>query len=120
MVTLLVRRAGCPSSLTRRTRRTAFGQVRRHDRGGLAGDLELLVGRDDEDVHPAGRAGDPAVTAARGEVGLVVDLDAEDAQAVAYRGAQPRGVLTDARRENHGVEPAERRRIRPDVLAEPV
>src|SRR5690606_26797502 len=86
----------------------------------LAGDLELLVRRDDEDAHPAARRRDVARLTGASLVGGVVELDPEHVQTGERAGADLGRVLADAGGEHDRVDAAEGGRVGADVLAQPV
>src|SRR5213080_2511095 len=85
------------------------------NRAGVARDHQVLVGRDHPDRAGAFIGTDDRVMAG---VPLGIEADAEMLESGAHFPAHWRGVLADPAREDEGVDPAQDRGERADVLAE--
>src|SRR5437667_8306714 len=84
---------------------------------GVTGDHELLVRRD----HPrGGTATGSADAGATALVGCGVEFDAKPRGVVTHAGPDRHGVLADPAREHEGVEPAERGGERAELAPDPV
>ena len=94
------------------------GRLDRADR--LAGDRELLVGRDHHHQGAGPVRGDDRRLLLAAGVAVRVHRDAQRFQALERAGADDRVVLADARGERDDVDPAEHRVVGADVLAQPV
>src|SRR5205814_421466 len=84
------------------------------NRAGVARDHQVLVGRDHPDRAGAYVGTDDRVMAG---VPLEIEADAEMLESGAHFPAHWRGVLADPAREDEGVDPAQDRGERADVLA---
>src|SRR5574344_22324 len=90
------------------------GRLLREDLHGVAGDHELLVGRNDYDGDLRAFGGNDELPAAN-LVRLLVELDAERAETVHYAFADLGRVLPDAAGQDDRVRAADSRVVRADV-----
>src|SRR5207302_7089455 len=85
----------------------------------FTGDLPVLISMDHQNAYAGGRGGDIGIHTGAG-VRSSVELDSEEAQAVADVCAKARSVLSDSGSEQERVQSAERHHHASDFAADAV